>query len=204
MLKASMERTARGRRFRRAFWMVVGLGALPSLVSGALLLRAFSLGALCSETRPTVTPAELRAMVRWEQLHQWGRVGAAVAGLLVLAYATAWAFEARRARGLVTGVAVGLLLPSLAVAMFTGRAMPWRALEPSVWLGSGPAPPLPRAAEEDAGPTWCANNPRGARNLALGYFTHVGAGILAFALTVAMADVGARWREARDRRDEQT
>jgi hypothetical protein len=194
---------ARARRFRVLFWVVVALGALPSLVSGIELSRRFRMETLCASERPTIDVDELRAMARWERLHDWGRVGAMVSGLLVVAYSVAWAFEAgvrRPVRQMVVALAAGLLLPALGVATWTGRSIPWRALEPAVSLGAAGGT-LVRAPEEVGGPAYCAEHPRQLRNLELAYLAHLGGGAAAVALSLGLCDLGARWRAARDRRD---
>jgi hypothetical protein len=197
--------TARGARgFRRLFWVVVALGVSPSLVSGAALAASYRAATLCAAARPIDGAAELAWRLRWERVHAWGRWGALVAGLLVIGYGAAWAYEsrvARRARGTIAIVLVGGLLPSLGAAMWSGRAVPWRRLAPLVWPGArdqAPGALVGDSPEEAGGPAWCEQHPREARDVRLVYFAHVGGGLAALLLTLGLADFAARWRRARD------
>ena len=183
------------RRFRLLFWLVAWLGALPSLVSGWALLGHFRLETLCAAERPAVTLGQLRDTVRWARLHQWGRVGAIVAGLLVVAWGTAWAFERRRFRALVTALCAAVLLPALTVALWSGRATPWRALEPPIAVGESQVVPAPA---EWGGPRWCREHEDELRRLRLIYWLHAAAGTLAVLLTLALTDAASRWRAAKD------
>jgi hypothetical protein len=191
------------RRFRALFWLVVVLGVAPSLVSGAALSASYHASTLCAPLRPIDGAAELAARVRWERVHGWGRWGAMLAGLLVLGYGAAWAWEAsigRRARVLLMMLLAGVLLPSLGAAVWSGRSLPWRLLGPMVWLGArdqAPSVLLGRSPEEVGGPAYCADHEREARNLRLAYYAHVGAGTLALLLTLGLADFAARWRRDR-------
>lgn len=186
---------SRAKRFRLTFWLVVALGSLPSLVSGLALLAHFNIDNLCAEERTSTSVAQLRSLVRWERLHDWGRVGAMIAGLLVVAYATAWAFERKKARALVTILAAGVLLPALAVTLWTGRATPWRALEPPVSVGPSQ---VIRAPEAWGGPDYCLKHLEEARRLRLIVAAHVAGGLLSIALSLGLADLGSRWRAAKD------
>jgi hypothetical protein len=192
----------RARRFRLLFWLVVVMGALPSLVSGFALLGTHSLETLCAAVHPTITVAELGGMLRWERVHDWGRGGALVSGVLVLGYAVAWAREAGVARGrrrVLMVVLLGLLLPSLALTMLTGRALPWGALRPAISLGEDlPNLVAGHSSEEAGGPAYCADHPKELNRLRLAYLAHLGGGVLAFLLTIGLCDLGARWRRARD------
>jgi hypothetical protein len=184
-------------RFRVVFWWVTWLAALPSLVSGWVLLRHFRLRTLCAAERQAVTAAELRATLAWARIHEWGRVGAMVAGLLVIAYGVAWAFERGRRRALMAVLCGGVLLPSLAAAMWSGRVVPWRALEPPISVAAGQtiaAPP------EWGGPGFCREHADELRRLEIVYGLHLGAGTLAVLLTLALAPAAASWREARSAR----
>jgi hypothetical protein len=183
------------RRFRVVFWLVVCLGVLPSLVSGVVLLGHFRVDTICALERATVGVDQLRATARWARVHEWGRVGAMVAGLCVIAYAVAAAFERKRQRAITSVLAAGLLLPALAVAIWSARVVPWRAFEPPVSLG---APGTMRAPEEWGGPQYCLEHLDDVRRLRLAWWGHVGSGALALLLTLLLADSAARWRAARD------
>jgi hypothetical protein len=118
-----------------------------------------------------------------------------VAGLCVIAYGVAAAFERKRHRTLVTALSAGLLLPALAVSIWSGRITPWRVFEPPVSLGgtgtvSGP--------EEWGGPQYCLEHLDEVRRLRLAWWGHVGSGALALLLTLALAEQASRWRGARD------
>jgi hypothetical protein len=194
---------ARATRFRWIFWVVVALGALPSLVSGLVLQGSYRLANLCGGERPVIDVPALQARLRWERLHDWGRVGALVAGLLAISYGVAWAFEAPLSRGrraLIVSAAL-LLLFLLATATFSGRALPWRALEPAVSLA--PAAAGLRAAPEWGGPAWCTAHADEVARLGRLRAAHLFAGAAAVALTLALCDLGARWRAARDARGDQ-
>jgi branched-subunit amino acid ABC-type transport system permease component len=187
------------RRFRIVFWLVTWFGALPSLVSGLLLLGHYRIATLCAAERTSVGLDQLRSRVRLVRLHEWGRVGALVAGLLVIAYSVAWAFETplgRRWRLLVTFFAAGVLLPSLALATWTGRVTPWHALEPPI--SAGESAQVVTTPEEWGGRQFCLLHLGEVRRLRLVYWLHVAAGVLAVLLTLAMTDLGARWRAAKD------
>jgi hypothetical protein len=194
-----MEQSAkRATRFRILFWIVVALGALPSLVSGFALLGTHRVDTLCAAIHPIIGVAEFAAMVRWERVHAISRGGALVAGVLVLGYAAAWAYESGLAKGrrrLLMAVLLGVLLPSLVLALYTGRALPWQALRPAISLGDELPTILPgRSSEEAGGPAYCADHAREVNHLRIAWAAHVAAGTLAFLLTIALADLGARWR----------
>jgi hypothetical protein len=205
--RAPAERARRARRFRVAFFAAVALGVLPAAVSGVALVSRYRLSTLCAEARPLEGAVELAARLRWERVHELGRWGAMVAGVLVLAYGAAWLLEGaagRRARRVGMVLLVGVLLPSLAAAVWTGRAVPWRLLAPMVWLGERAQAPevlLGRAPEEAGGPAYCAAHAREVANLRRGWIAHVASGGVALALALALAELGARWRRARDDRD---
>jgi hypothetical protein len=202
-----MVKPIRARRFRAAFWVVVTLGALPAAVSGVALVGRYATATLCAPMRPLEGAAELAVRLRWERVHDWGRWGAMLAGLLVVAYGSAWAFEAgltRARRALMVGLLAGVLLPSLGAAVWTGRALPWRLFGPMVWLGDlkdAPAVLFGRSTEESGGPAWCAEHAREVGRLRAVWWAHVAAGGLALALMLALCDAAARWRGARDQRE---
>ncbi|HZS41625.1 MAG TPA: hypothetical protein VFF06_32570 [Polyangia bacterium] len=196
---------ARGARsFRGLFWLVVALGVLPSLVSGAALAASYHAATLCAAARPIDGAAELAWRLRWERVHAFGRWGALVAGLLVIGYGAAWAYEsraARRARKTIVILLAGGLLPSLVVATWSGRAVPWRLLAPLTWPGAraeAPGALVGDSPEEAGGPAYCEQHPREAGDVRLAYLAHVGGGMLALLLTLGLADFAARWRRARD------
>jgi hypothetical protein len=176
-------------RFRLMFWLVVLLGTLPSAVSGFVLARSHAVDTLCASLRPMVGVADRLAQLRWERVHAWGRFGAMVAGVLVLGYAATWAYAegtSKLRRRLTLAVLIGVLLPSLAVAIWTGRGVPWRALAPGVSLGESTV--LPGRVEEEAGgPAYCEAHPREVNNLRLARTAHFAAGWLALGLIVVMA-----------------
>jgi len=181
--------------------MVVVLGVVPSLVSGIALAPHFMPETICAPLRPIASISEYARLVRWERVHSVGRLGALIAGVLVMSYAAAWAWEAgvsrRRRRALVAALVL-VLLPSMAAALWTGRALPWQALSPAVSLGAEMPTVLPgRAPEETGGPGYCLDHAAEVRRLVWGWIAHVAAGALAIALTLAFADLGARWRRAK-------
>jgi hypothetical protein len=186
------------RRFRIVFWVVVVLGALPEAVSGVMLTRWFRVEALCAPMRPFVDVATFQELLRWQRVHDWGRFGAMLAGLLVLGYAGAWAYEAGLSiarRRLVMALLLGVLLPFLALALWTGRAVPWPSLAPGISLATGDVRTLPtRSSEEAGGPSWCIDHAREVGHLRLAWWSHVGAGGLALVVLLGLADLGARWR----------
>jgi hypothetical protein len=186
---------SRARRFRITFWLVVALGSLPSLVSGAVLASHFQIANLCSQERASESLSDLRTKVLWERIHSWGRAGAMIAGLLVVAYATAWAFERKKTRAAVTFLSAALLLPALAITLWTGRVTPWRALEPPVSVG---ATQVIRAPEAWGGPDYCLKHLDEVRRMRWVVAAHIVCGLLATGLTLALADLGARWRAAKD------
>jgi hypothetical protein len=190
-----------GRRFRVVFWLVILLGVLPELVSGFVLRKWYAIETLCAPMRPIVDVATFASMIRWQRLHDWGRLGAMVAGLLVLGYAGAWAYEAGlakpRRRALLV-VLIGVLLPSLAIALWTGRALPWQALVPGISLGDDQPTVLPgRSSEEAGGPAYCLDHAREANRMHAAYLAHLAAGVLGLGLTLGLADLAARWRRAK-------
>jgi hypothetical protein len=192
----------RGRRFRILFWLVVALGALPELVSGFVLRSHFSVDTLCAAMRPVVDVATFASILRWQHVHDWGRLGALVAGLLVLGYAGGWAYEAKLTRGrrrAMMALLIGVLLPSLAIALWTGRALPWQALSPGISLGPEAPSILPgRSSEEAGGPAYCLDHAAEVNRMRLAYFAHLAAGTVGLGLTLALADFAARWRRAKD------
>jgi hypothetical protein len=190
-------------RFRIVFWLVVVLGVAPSLASGIALAPHFLPETICAPLRPIATLSEYTSMVRWERVHSFGRAGVMIAGVLVMGYAAAWAWEAgisRRWRRALVAALTLVLLPSLAAALWTGRALPWHALGPSVSLGEEMPTVIPgRAPEEAAGPAYCLDHAAEVRHLVWAWIAHVAAGALAVALTLAFADLAARWRTAKSR-----
>lgn len=187
-----------GRAFRIVFWLVVLLGVLPELVSGFVLRGWFSVDTLCAPARPVVDVAAFARLYRWQHVHDLGRFGAGVAGLLVLGYAGAWAYEAalpRARRRALMVVLLGLLLPSLAIALWTGRALPWQALSPGISLGPDqPTLMTGRGDEEAGGPAYCDAHAPEVNRLRAAWIAHVAAGTLGLALTLGLADLAARWR----------
>lgn len=188
-------------RFRVVFWIVVVLGVLPSLVSGIALAPHFMPETICSPLRPITTVSEYTRLVRWERVHSVGRLGALIAGVLVMGYAAAWAWEAgvsRRWRRALVAALVFVLLPSLTAALWSGRALPWHALAPAVSLGQDMPTVVPgRAPEEAGGPAYCLDHAAEVRRLVRAWIAHVAAGALAISLTLAFADLGARWRKTK-------
>jgi hypothetical protein len=181
-------------RFRMVFWAVVVLGVLPSLVSGIALVPHFLPETICAPLRPVASLAEYTRLMRWERVHSVGRLGALIAAVLVISYAAAWAREAgvsRRWRRALIGALLLVLLPSMAAALWTGRALPWHSLGPAVSLGEEMPTVLPPAS--------CLDHAAEVRWLARAWIAHVAAGALAIALTLAFADLGARWRRAKSR-----
>ncbi len=191
-------------RFRLLFWLVVLLGAVPPVLSGLMLLPSRRLSTLCAESRPVIDVLTLRRLARWERVHEWGRVGATASGLLVIAYGAGWALEAemsRPRRGLMLALLGGLLLPALIVALWTGKAIPWAALAPAVTLGRvGTAAAPPQTLEEGGGAGYCLAHARQVEHLRVGYFVHVGAGVAAAILALALCGRAAAWRQVRDQR----
>lgn len=176
-------------RFRVMFWIVVLLGTLPSALSGLVLSRSHSVDTLCASLRPMVSVSQRLGQLRWDRVHTWGRFGAMVAGVLVLGYAATWAYQegtSKLRRRLTLAVLLGALLPALAVAVWTGRGVPWRALAPGVSLGESTVL-AGRAEEEAGGPAYCAAHPREVNNLRLARSAHFAAGWAALLLTLAMA-----------------
>jgi hypothetical protein len=191
-------------RFRLLFWCVILLGALPSLVSGIVLVPHFLPDALCAPIRPIVSAAEYARLVRWERVHSFARGGALVAGVMVMGYAAAWAWEAgvsRRRRRALVALLIFALLPALAAALWSGRALPWQSLQPAISLGEDAPTILPgRSSEEQGGEAWCHEHAAEMRHLEWAWLAHVAGGALAIALTLAFADFGARWKRAREAR----
>jgi hypothetical protein len=182
--------------------MVVALGVLPELVSGFVLRRHFSVDTLCAAMRPVVDVPTFASMLRWQHVHDWGRFGALIAGLLVLGYAGGRAYEAKLAKGrrrALMVVLIGVLLPSLAIALWTGRALPWQALAPGISLGPEAPSILPgRSSEEAGGPAYCMDHAAEVNRMRLAYLAHLSAGTLGLGLALALADFAARWRHAKD------
>ena len=190
-------------RFRVLFWLVVLFGVLPETVSGLALLSTHGVGKLCAVEHDMLPVAAFQRMIFWERLHAVGRWGALVAGALVLAYAASWAALkglSRARRWLLGVVLVAVLLPSLTLALATGRAVPWQNLRPGVTLGDSPRT-LQRSPEEGGGPAYCREHPQEVSHLRMAWLAHVLMGLLAVGLTVGLADFGARWRAARDATD---
>lgn len=162
--------TASTGRFRVVFWLVAGLGALPSLVSGIWLLGRFRIDHLCGPRAAELD--DLAAQLRWMRLHQMGGLGAALLALLVIGYA----LERRQNRALVGALGV-LLLALFGAAGWSSHVMPWRALSPTT------------VSMQD-----CLQQLDEVRRLRFIYWLHAGSGLAAILLTLALTDAGARRR----------
>jgi hypothetical protein len=189
-------------RFRIVFWLLVLLGALPQAVSGVALVGWFRVDHLCAPSPSIIAFDTFKHLVTWQRIHDWGRWGALLAGLMILSYTAAWAYEAKLARGprrVLMVVLLGVLLPSLALALWTGRAVPWTGLAPGVTLGGPKAiTMLPgRSPEQSGGPAWCAEHAAQVSHLRWAWMAHVIAGALAILVILALADFAARWRQAK-------
>lgn len=182
--------------------LVALAGTAPTLASGVWLFSHYRAEALCSAVRPLESGAEALSRLRAVRLHGASQVATLVVTVAVFALAGAWAWDAAISsarRALLLAALCGLLLPSAALAVFTGRAVPWHALEPTVMLGElSDVTVLPgRSNEEMGGPAWCAAHAGEVERIRLGRMAHAAFGGLGAALVLAALPFAARYRPRR-------